>query len=481
VSEKFAKIYPYFNDNLEYLTKNLYDFAQLYPEIASELQIERDHKIYDPDLIWLINSFAFLDARTKYQIAQAQDLVPKRILESLCPELFSEAPQICVAQLDSGMKSGFIPTKTEGVCGNEKFTTVSSCELARCRINDVILNKTSLEIQLEFKDKIDLLTLYVPDLQLFAAILQGSREIKHEGELVGTVHFPKNFPNLVPMEKNPYSMMYGYSICPEAFQFIEFKLESHKLSNQCTLIIDIGFPISRKVDKNSLLLNCTAISNLHYETSEPIKLTSSSHEYPILHNKDIFAIERARVYQPKTGNFTEANWMQSSEDYAKYIILSGNFEDHVLIADLLCLSRIDRSKKLNFLQFGDIEVKLISFGSVGVTFTPNFSWSTMDLFNISNPLTDIWNLFSSVSNLYAFNTDGVAKMDISSSYKIINSIEAWRGAVPQYTLNIALKSKDRGFLMSLLWAKTVARLSLINSSINLQIKFQENIVFSCEV
>ena len=89
----------YFLEELDYLRDESVRFAADYPEVAHELSLNREQS-NDPHIEMMLQSFAYLTGKLRYQMELDDALLPNQLLASLCPHLEVPWPAASVVQFE---------------------------------------------------------------------------------------------------------------------------------------------------------------------------------------------------------------------------------------------------------------------------------------------------------------------------------------------------------------------------------------------
>jgi len=89
----------FFTDELAALRVDAAQFASSYPAAASALGLNRGHS-NDPQVELLIQSFAFLAGRLRYQVEVGSAALPNSLMDYLYPHMSAPIPVMMIAQID---------------------------------------------------------------------------------------------------------------------------------------------------------------------------------------------------------------------------------------------------------------------------------------------------------------------------------------------------------------------------------------------
>jgi len=93
------ELLPYYDKELSYIKRLAGDFADLHPKIASRLRISQD-TVEDPHVSRLIESFAYLTARTRRKIEDDFPELSEAILNVLYPHYLAPFPSCAITRFE---------------------------------------------------------------------------------------------------------------------------------------------------------------------------------------------------------------------------------------------------------------------------------------------------------------------------------------------------------------------------------------------
>lgn len=353
---------PYYEKELSHLRFLGQEFAAQYPKIASRLLIEGDN-CEDPHTERLIEAFSFLSARVHKKLDDEFPEIVESFLEVLYPHYLRPTPSMSIVEFNLGRQEKVteayrVARHTEMhanavdgvVC---KFRTCYPVELwpisvqhasfaemersafnghsadlvARLRIrlqatSDVPFGKMELDSLRFFLDGESTLMLQLYELlfnNLAKATLsfqdQGrSREVMLPADALKAVGYGRE-EGLVDYSERSflgYRLLHEYFTFPDKFMFFDLSGFARILAGKALEQVEINFYFSdydlserlarltQNVGRNNFKLNCTPIINLFRQQAEPIKLTHTQHQYPVipdirLHNAaEVVSIDRVR-------------------------------------------------------------------------------------------------------------------------------------------------------------------------------------------
>lgn len=321
----------YFDAEMRLLHETAQHFAKSYPEQAAQLNLEslRDR---DPNVERLLEGVAFLTAQIKQRIDDDLPDISASLLSQLWPQVLRPFPSVTIMQFKSRsgqlQLSHLIPAQTithSNPVGDEKtvckFSTVAPIKIQPLQIIGVESAESSgkngcLRILFQFDtgaqlEKLDLskLTIYLhtdisqalelyylltaqvdsvriifPQTPLQAAVKLGGQNCITAAQLDDDNH-------LIPQSGRcfrGFQLLLDYFNYREKFLFISLHgLEKISWSKQFTqFIVEISinhlFSTVTQLSKKNFQLNCVPAVNLYAMHSEPVQLSHSRHEYPLI-------------------------------------------------------------------------------------------------------------------------------------------------------------------------------------------------------
>lgn len=365
---------PYYEKELSHLRFLGQEFAAQYPKIASRLLIEGDN-CEDPHTERLIEAFSFLSARVHKKLDDEFPEIVESFLEVLYPHYLRPTPSMSIAEFSLGRQEKVTEayrvarhtemnaTPIDGVVC--KFRTCYPVELwpievrqasfvelersafnghsadlvARLRLrleatSDVLFGKLTLDRLRFFLDGEGTLMQQLYEL-LFNNLAKATLSFTHEGrnrevalpaDALKAVGYGRD-EGLVDYSERSflgYRLLHEYFTFPDKFMFFDLSGFARILAGKELQQVEINFYFSdydlserlarltQNIGRNNFKLNCTPIINLFRQQAEPIKLTHTQHEYPVipdtrLHNAaEVVSIDRVRRVR-KLGGVDEVN------------------------------------------------------------------------------------------------------------------------------------------------------------------------------
>jgi len=333
------ELLPYYEKELAYLRQLGAEFAKEHPKVAGRLGINND-TIEDPHVSRLVESFAFLNARTQHKLDDDFPELSDALLSVLYPHYQRPIPSMSIVQFepDEEMLDARYTIHKETLLETEQFngencqfTTAYEIELLPIKVDaatligspfstpgaDNITGASSvLKLSLStFSEEIHFSELSPEKLRfhlkgqsrhinpLYQMLLGGCLNIALKSPVANsplTMLGPKKIkpvgfdPNegLLPYPPSSfigYRLLTEYFTFPEKFMFIDISGLSGKIpaqtGNQLDLYIYLdtaNVELEHNVSKETFLLGCTPVVNLFSHTVDPIRLDHVHHEYQII-------------------------------------------------------------------------------------------------------------------------------------------------------------------------------------------------------
>lgn len=137
------ELYDYFLREMDYLRMRAKSFADDYPDVAKELRLS-EVKSSDPHVELLLQSFAYLSANVRRDMATQANHLPNQVLGVLYPHLIKPIPSMFVVQADVVSKEA----KFDGVKvldkGREFYVDIHSSKKGLLRCKMTTSTKTTL-------------------------------------------------------------------------------------------------------------------------------------------------------------------------------------------------------------------------------------------------------------------------------------------------------------------------------------------------
>lgn len=335
---------PYYEKELSHLRYLGQEFANRYPKIASRLLLEGDY-CEDPHAERMIESFAFLSARVHKKLNDDFPEIVEAFLDVLYPHYLRPTPALSIVEFDPGPQTSLtsryhLPRHTalhsrpvgETFC---RFRTcypvdvwpveLSGAELKRLErssfnrhgndhVAQLTLNLQSIGNTEFGKMGIDKLRFFLDGEgslmhplyeMLFNNVARVSvsfveagqtREIRLGPDAISPVGF-KPEEGLIDYSERSflgYRLLHEYFTFPEKFLFFDLGGLEGPLANQAVTNIQLHFlfrdydqqetlaRLAQTLDRHNFRLGCTPVANLFSQQAEPIKLSHTRDEYPVI-------------------------------------------------------------------------------------------------------------------------------------------------------------------------------------------------------
>jgi len=334
------ELLPWYNSELRFIRRMGQQFARDNQKIAGRLGLGSD-VVEDPHVGRLIEAFAYLNARTRHKIDDDLPEITEAFLNVLYPHYLSPIPSMAISQFrlnqsQAEQTSGQVikagtQLETAPVDGEPcRFRCASDVQLWPIRVSDSSLThgvlpavsvgwmksaKALLELALStYVDKVSFSQLPLESLRFFikaqpadayliyellfnnvAGIAicsgEGSKPIKILDSLaIKPVGFSLD-EMLLPTSARSfpgYTMLTEFFAFPEKFLFFELDLSQVDLAEagselKVRLYLDREVPdLEPGIDRTTFQTGCTPVINLFTKTAEPIRLTQTEFEYPVV-------------------------------------------------------------------------------------------------------------------------------------------------------------------------------------------------------
>lgn len=364
---------PYFERELVLLRRQGREFATRFPKLAGQLHLNGDN-CADPHVERLIQSTALLAARISKRLDDDYPKLTETLFETLVPHYLRPFPSCSIAKFERhdhrrGMQAAGAPLASRGtrllsplIHGTPcTFKTAYAIENAALRIAGASFaplmtppagvttpRGASSAISMEFEHSATIGPGVAPRLRVFidgelsfcsalrdalfmhvvAAYIEtdDGRWIALADVPITPVGFSEEEALLPfsPRSHPAYRLLIEYFAFPEKFGFFDIDVAAltKKLSpgqKKITLHLAIAglrhdsrsSRLLRSLSADNLRLHCTPIVNLFEQHGEPIAVTHTKYEYPVLahptipRNFEIYSIDSVRYRVPRSGGVTE--------------------------------------------------------------------------------------------------------------------------------------------------------------------------------
>jgi type VI secretion system protein ImpG len=362
---------PYYNRELDFIRHLAQDFKRQYPKVANRLGLEPNQST-DPHVERLIQAFALMAGRIHHKLDDEFPELTDALLGVLYPHYLAPVPSMAVVQFEvdpvrTELPSGFtIPRHsqllTQAINGLRcRYRTGNEVKLWPVGLVRAELKpppfldlrpppETAAVLRLSFQCQSNL-TFNELQLEWLRLFLYGqSNQVTAElYELLFTQTLKVGFlpldapPGSAPLEFKPeeclrpvgferdegllpypepsflgYRLLTEYFAFPAKFHFIDLggwaQAATAGFRRRCDVIFYLGKSskeLERSVKADTFRLGCTPTVNLFERVAEPIVLTQSKHEYPIVPDVhyplglEIYSVNAVTSGDPGTGEIRE--------------------------------------------------------------------------------------------------------------------------------------------------------------------------------
>lgn len=304
------ELLAFYHEELKSLKNEALFFAKENPELAENLGIQKN-QMEDPLVKHLIEAFAFLSARTKQQFSKAQDQLIHSILKLVAPHSEYPYPAMSVAQFCTKESEAEVPRGAELILNNNqgKFCEFKSCystnpypfeiiNISYEKTNsgsqlslDLSSKTSALPIKLKFYINLVLSEAFKLYGLLFSKLISiefdNNSILGLDNDLISEVGFTQD-ESVLPY---PTHILHSHRILNEFFTYPQkFLFFDLKMPEKAVESIKFNFStyedsLRSHLSKESLLINCSPIINLHECIAEPIPIKNHQNQYPLLLNK----------------------------------------------------------------------------------------------------------------------------------------------------------------------------------------------------
>ncbi|AZE94094.1 Protein ImpG/VasA [Pseudomonas orientalis] len=359
-----SDLLPYYEKELSHLRTLGQEFARQYPKIASRLLMDGD-QCEDPHAERLIEAFSFLAARVHKKLDDDFPEIVEAFLEVMYPHYLRPTPSLSIVEFSasdsSAVTDGYCierhsELKSQEVDGisclfrtcypvtiwpvrvtdatfleleRSAFSSCTTEHQARLRISlstttDTCFGDLALQPLRFFIDGESTLTLHLYEL-LFNNVARLTlvfteagqrREVALPLSTVKTVGYAAEEGLIDYSERSflGYRLLHEYFTFPDKFMFFDLEGLGRVLAGRAVHAVEVNLyfaeydvperltRLAQNVNAAHFKLNCAPVVNLFRQQAEPIKLTHTQHEYPVVPDgrqhryAEVVSIERvARV------------------------------------------------------------------------------------------------------------------------------------------------------------------------------------------
>jgi len=355
----------YYERELSFIRKLGVEFAEKYPEVAGRLQLDAAGSP-DPHVERLIEAFAMLTARVHMRLDDDFAEITDALLGIVYPHYLSPIPSLGIVQLESDPDAAYPPEGlsvarhsllyTKAVGGVRcRFRTAYPVELWPIEVESVELVsaaalgqpvppevRSALRIRLRALGGHSFAELAISRLRFFLDGQAGAAHRLYElllrdprgllvqkaagkpGQLLAAsavrpVGFARDEGLLVYPEESfvGYRLLQEYFAFPEKFLFVELAgLDSLSLEREgdsldvSVLLSESPAELDLRVTPEQLRLGCTPIVNVFEMNVDPIRVTQTATEYPVIPDVrnagayEVYAIQTATSVERGSGRTT---------------------------------------------------------------------------------------------------------------------------------------------------------------------------------
>ncbi|WP_445619169.1 type VI secretion system baseplate subunit TssF [Kushneria sp. Sum13] len=335
---------PYYEKELSHLRFLGQEFAGRYPKIASRLLLEGDH-CEDPHAERMIESFAFLSARVHKKLDDDFPEIVESFLDVLYPHYLRPTPSMSIVEFEPGKQTSLtgryhVPRHSllhsrpvgDTFC---RFRTCYPVDVWPIAVTDASMKRLErsafnahgnehvarLSLSLESLGSTDFAQMEVDRLRFFLDGEGGLMHTLHELLFNNVARVSLSFTDngqrremaldhgaITPVGFSAeeglidyssrsfmgYRLLHEYFIFPEKFLFFDLNGMARRLRDRpiTALQINISFHqydqadqlarLEQTLGRHNFRLGCTPIVNLFSQQAEPVRLTHTRHEYPVV-------------------------------------------------------------------------------------------------------------------------------------------------------------------------------------------------------
>lgn len=346
------KVIDYFMAELQSLRQRATLFSEDYPEVASELRLGSGRSD-DPHVEMLLQSFAYMTARLRYNLDADMPEVPVNLLKHLYPHLETPIPSMGILQVDPYPDTVDF---TEGYClqrgrsfkrkvraqDNSEYDcflrTTCDTDLWPVTISNISLLPTNRFEEIERRHKgvrsvlhltlgtvsgVEFEELNMDKLRLFVNTsnprcyklferLQGnliSTLCKHSDQQEQVDYRTtslawqgfKEQQAILPYTRRShpaFRLLQEYFAFPDKFMLFDVcDIDTSGCGAELDLyfLFDVDLSDENLIDSDSLLVNCVPVINLYNSITEPVRLDQREFEYLLI--PDIKQYRACEIYQ----------------------------------------------------------------------------------------------------------------------------------------------------------------------------------------
>lgn len=342
------RLLPYYQKELAFLKQHGKAFANRFPKIARRLGMINGES-EDPHVERIIESFALLTSRIHQRLDDDMPEVTEALLTTLAPQFLRAIPSTCIVAIEPNRQTSGITDKNtiaagtplfsrhidEGVC---QFQTVYPVELLPLSVKHALLqfekDDLNWHLYLDFQvwsgatvtgetlrvflhgpsNAVNILYTLLCSAINTLTLRNDDTVYSLKSEAVRPVGFQqqesliKQDPRILPI----HVLLQDYFFFPQKFHFLDIQLPAaFSGTSNSTFRLEAVFnrshlnhsleKLAEIIDADFFRLHCSPAINLFTQRAEPITLTESTAEYPIIpdiryqHQVDVWAINHVFI------------------------------------------------------------------------------------------------------------------------------------------------------------------------------------------
>ena len=309
------KLLPLYENEMKALEHDMTLLAQQHPESMATLKFDNSNSA--SLVTQLIQSIAFISARTQAQFDDSQNKIMHSLLRLLTPHLEYPTPSYSIIQFKprkSADHSLEIPRLTRLIVQNERheayeFRTAYATQIQNIELTEIKLAKHSLKLKLKahadyleelnlrfylnanLEDSLVIQNLIFTQLRDIDLEIGGSlhkislEQLRTLGleDSEGLLDHPKTILKI-------HRILQEFFNYPHKFLFFEIKIPPFHIHKNLCFNLTFNFDreishLEKLIHQESFKLNCCPIINLYSQLAEPIKIDPSRKHYEFLINQ----------------------------------------------------------------------------------------------------------------------------------------------------------------------------------------------------
>lgn len=337
-------IKDYFRNELSALRTESLGFSEKHPELARTLGLNA-RQATDPQVELLLQSFAFLSGRLRYQIEEDKAELPNALLAFLYPHLEAPIPSMLIAEIS--VKAEGADFAKEQILSRGRYVRASAenhlgqkqeCRFRTCYetpLLALLVDEINMEsaVEYDFLARVDTaksvlrvrlradgvgqlqtkgkgpqrIRFYINDAEPAAFVLYEllalhliaitivPAQTEQTASFLATdalrwlgLEDDEALLQVNPHTHSGYRLLQEYFSFPEKFLFFEVgqldQLDFNGIENTVDLlfVLDAAYDPQQLFSKKNLLLNCVPLINLFSQRIEPLALSHTEYEYQLM-------------------------------------------------------------------------------------------------------------------------------------------------------------------------------------------------------